>query len=273
MLKESEEIIVEDVYYLINNSSNSIITEKQAKQYIKDDVYHTIGRSQYWDTYIFDMEKNSILPEVRYLDWFSWWKNLNSLSWMFWPWLFFILALWWIFVYYNFFAPEDKPDLIKQSTQKEESVKKPKGVIDYIPSVWDKNIIINDKKKVDKVNLNPVVNNSDKDHIQDLDLQLTNAENSKIFLWTKIDILELQNETLQTQYNMCLQKNELTELNNTEFFDENLVLQEKLREQSELNLESNQLFLSLWQDIFNLCEKTDNNYCKDYLYRFYNLRN
>jgi len=96
-----------NLYFLIDHSSNKHISEEQWKQLLKQNVYHTIWRDIFWDIYIFDYEKNSILPEVKFLDWFSWWNQKEPFN-IFWWWFIFIWILVVIFIYFQFFSSSDE---------------------------------------------------------------------------------------------------------------------------------------------------------------------
>ena len=250
--KENSNVEVNDLYIVIDHSSNRHIDEEQAKKYLKEGVYFTVGNDDFWKTYIFDLEKNSILPEVRFLDWYSWswWKSEFNI---FWPWFFFILSLVWIFVYYSFFGSEeeviDKP---------ETSIVNSVTWLDLINQVEEKPVLV---KKEDEIR--PIVSNNSK--IDDL--------NSSIrILDTELQIKNLDIDRLTSLLNICKEdlssKSELLE----NIRVENSELQTELSKQVWLNLQDNQLFLSIWQKMFDICEEQDSKVCKDFVYDFYQLR-
>lgn len=257
---EEEEDEWWDLYILINRSSNQFITEKQAEQYFKDNVYHTIWKYEWWMIYIFDLEKNSLLPEIRFLDGFS---NEPIKEWFnpFWTWFLVILWLVWVFVYFQFFYEDNSEEW--------------NPITNIINPVWEEEKSIIDT--IVPLPLNPVpVENIQKPVVECNNLELEDklwmCEKQVNKLLNTNEFLELDFSLVEKKLNVC--SSNLLDLQN-EFEDINMSRDNVLNmldEQKKMNLTDNQLFLSIWKYIFDICEEKSSDTCLKLIYNFYNER-
>ena len=268
--KEKEHI---DFFIKIDRSINIVIDENEAKELFKKDVYFTKWTFDWWDLYIFDLEKDSVIPELRFIDWFSW-RGIKQWFNFFWPWFLFIIVLVWIFLYFNFLTwPDEKEwninnNVVSSILPVSNNTWSNSNEPFLITSTWTINIPESVESKNSNFDLETKEN-----EIKLLSSQLFWQENSNMILWAKNDLLNLKLLNYKEDLNICESKIESLKVQNNVCFDDKTNLENKLRLQTSLNLEDNQLFLSIWKDVFERCEKRESDYCSNYLYEFYNLRN
>jgi len=258
----------EDLYILIDHSSNKRISEDEWKKYIKDNVYYTIWNEIWYNIYIIDLEKNSILPEVRFLDWFSWWK----LSWWFnlIPWLIFVLVLVWIYFYMNNSESLNKTNNIVNvvSPISEKTINNWSELIPWMSNsniIWSSNPvnIPNSFSLPEKTNIPLKVDKVD---------NTISLENDIEYYKNQLRIDDLKYDALNSKYNVII--SDLSSLNDIilSLKDKNLSCNTELEKQRVLNLSENQLFLSIWKSAFELCKDKNSDVCRDLMYNFYSVR-
>lgn len=284
---------METLYYEISNSQIRIISQDIAEEYEKQWVFFTTWKeiekiedshieiNNEWDQRpvyaynevfikIFDLDKNSSLPELRFLDTY---KPSGGLPFNpFWPWFIFIMVLWSIFLYFTFFWEEQK--IVPENNTST-------GITNIVSSAlpWNWNITpIATQTPESVVPVTPV----------------TPSDSVEKNFMTQIEWLELSGrrkdyelQDLQIQYNrvnreLVICKNDVLEAKNIakDYLKESLektdVISQKETEIQQVKqslLQNNQLYLYLWEYLFDVCETQEENAkCKEIIYNFYNLR-
>lgn len=272
------------LYYKIKNSQVTMIWEEEAKDFDKNWVYFTswteideieTKNNETWEiitkyekvqVIIFDLDKNSSLPELKFLDSYksSWWSSFNP----FWPWFFFILLLWWVFLYFTF-STEDTQILPTESP-----IIASWSIENIVSNTLPWNNITDNNIEIVPNTISPVTPSIN-----------SNTEVSNLL--TQIDWLELSNkrkdfeiQDLQIDFNriqreLNISRSDLTEAKDiaklylNESLDKSWVI-EDLKWQL---LENNQLYLYLGEYLFDVCEDLwEDAQCKQIIFDFYNLR-
>ena len=251
-----------DLFILIDKSVNKIISKKESEQLFKQDVYCTSWFTpNWWRLIIFDLEKNSIIPEVRFVDWY--WKDWKG--WGFSVWLLIIWVILAGIMYYSF-TYESSWKTINNEVINEKKDNS-KEIIDFIKTTWPvntpiiKNTGLEDLKTTWPVNT-PIIKNTGLEDlkIKELDrlkndLYFCKKENINIsqkqsLLKDDISFYKWQNETLRKD-------NDILFIDLTKSQNEKRVL---LSTQKELT-NKEKTFLTIWQGLFKSCQKKKTDKC------------
>ena len=289
-----------DLYLLIKNSSVVVLSEKETKDFFKLWTYHTSWISNWLNITIFDLEKDSILPEVRFLDWFSWWWKIINNGYWFSTIIWFIIIFWLLwFVLYNNFIKKDIPKIEKTNLleiKKEENLwlsnflwwNTLKEVNKWTGSIKSNELSPNLTTNIEDLEYNIEIIKKDNEK-ENLIKQwiILDLENNISFLNWKIKLLNFEKETIKENLKQCLLEKDKI---NT-FIKKELDFKETLLNKNNVLLEEIELknktcsnetvnFINIWKDIIKKC-KTQKNIsnkktsalCNKYLYNFFTLDN
>lgn len=273
---------MEKLYYKIINSQVTIISDQEAKDLEKQWVFFTRGveideekiydelgqeiRTDYTkvEIFIFDIDKNSILPEVKFLDSYrpNSWLPFNAFG----PWFIFIVVLWAIFVYFQFFHNKD------QTQTNTGSLLPVLSSLQSPISSWattlvpvNQNIIEEQKPIENTGSIVPPVFSS----VSDTEaLQLQNKKKNYEYQDLQIEFQRQSRELDLCYYDL----NDAKDIAKW-YLQESLEKTTQIDELKKQTLENNQLYLYLWQYLFELCEsKPKDAECKQLIYNFHNQK-
>lgn len=258
----------QNIYIEIRSSTNFIIEEIHAYNLLEAWVYHTKWEYNWREVIIFDHEKNSCIPEVKFIDSFVWWKQTVPFSWMKWFIIIWLIAL----VFWYFYFTKEDPGSEKNEVSLFPSAP---TLVENETSSW----ILD----------SPVVSSIDPRDTQISSLESeVNLLNSRVEEFKNIENT-LKIRSISCQWEVSLLNNQIDFLNqmkgnelkrNTSFEWQLDNIQEKLnicnsekdnllqKNQSLKStiLSENQLFLKLWKDVFNRCKTKESEYCTEYIY-------
>lgn len=257
-------------YFMIDQNQVFEIPAKEWKTLLEENkVFYTRWFIEWWhdQVIIFDMNKTSIIPMVKFLMDFggvgTWWnsKMLYFIVWF----IVFLILLFLTIIWYSYFT-KDKSKTI--------------NTISSAPVVSNSMPVINLNsgstnlpiKTVDIKDLSwPTNNNIETNTNTDIDLQknwsleldLISCQNDVKYYQLELKDVWRYNDKINVDLNttkdLLNQSKELIKARDTEI--------NNLKNQIT---EKDQLYKFVWKQILDFCDKTDNTKCKDLVYKFYN---
>lgn len=247
------EVIPQNKYYVIQNGITQEIWADEANDLVKKWIYHIYWKINDYkdDVVIFDFDKDSAIPLLRFLQTYSPEDTKSNLFLYVWVWLFAVI-IWFLF----FWDSSDNTNTVSTPTIPIEQIipQSPKIDAEQIKQEIQRDLLQNTQTS----------NN---------ELQITQYEDTITRLTREIWDTNHYNSRLLTDINEC--RADFTEAKELarDLTIENVNISEELKNTRDELLEPSQLYLYLWQYLFDLCETQDENaQCKQIIYDFYNLR-
>jgi len=253
---------IKDLYFVIENTNFTTLTSEEAEKFFKDKVYYTYWKDEnYNNVYCFDLTRNSALPLALFLN-TSEKDNGEALSPLYILGFIIILGLWiwWILGTWKE-APKVAPNSnftevipvgsqIVSSNESQSWIAEAKPLAEpTITAVENETQTYNDPALIYQEYTNKLKGSA-------LDLELCMTTNERL----NLKVADLQSD-------FALAKEELkTEVLKT------MELETQAKELQTNLLSDNQLYLYLWQKVFELCEDKPDSKCKDLIYQFYQLK-
>lgn len=258
-INKQYDLIQWNLFFVIDNSINKIIDEKQADIYFKEWVYNTLWEYKEYKIIIFDLEKNSILPEVRFLDkyWKEWWGwNFWITAIIVWIILFWIIAysfLWW-----------DK----EEETKSNEIItpvinNNKKDILDFIKKDENIDITKNNIEKNILIESKPVKNTFSLIESNN-DLELNNIKSDLYFCNIEKDLILSEKNIFNDRVIFLENKEIKTDQENINLFNSLKVCrsdkQNLIEEKIPVNIKE-KTFYKVWKQLFHKCKEKENPAC------------
>jgi len=218
-------------YFLLQNSSITQIDEDSAKMYFKKNIYHTNWKDVNWENItIFDEEKNSVIPYVKFLDSpvQTWGFALTTV------WALVALALFFITLYFVFWN--------EAQDEVSEPIINPLITAPVSPAQTP----ITVQETINTQNVLPVTDDTRRQYEEEIHLlKLANSD------------LSNTNNIITERYNEAVRLREGAKQDLKEEIEENLRLREEIKilRDSTISQEQTRL-INAWKKILEICERT-----------------